>query len=344
MLRIICFSIFAALFVFAPATVHAQQNRRERAELAVTDLTQVDGDFHYQGEYAGRVRGRFGEGPVGLQVVALGGGRFQAMEYRGGLPGQGWDRRTRESYTGVIDGDFLRLSAPGRNVTIQIGRVVIRDLNGRQLGVLDKVRRSSPTLGALPPRGATVLFNGTSTEHFTNAKITEDGLLMPGTMTSKPYRDFRLHVEFRTPYMPFAREQGRGNSGVYIQERYEVQILDSFGLTGEFNECGGLYRFKAPDLNMCLPPLIWQTYDIYFRAARFDGSGQKIANAVITAMLNGVGVQNNVQLQNKTGGGKQEGPDDRPILLQNHRNPVHFRNIWIVDYSPGARATTVAAR
>jgi hypothetical protein len=243
-----------------------------------------------------------------------------------------------------MDGDFLRFSAPGRNVTIQVGRVVIRDLNGRQLGVLDKVRRSSPTLGISPPRGATVLFNGGSTEHFTNPKITEDGLLTAGAMTSRPYRDFRLHVEFRTPYMPQAREQGRGNSGVYIQQRYEVQILDSFGLTGEANECGGLYRFKAPDLNMCLPPLTWQTYDIYFRAARFDAGGNKVANAIVTVVLNGTGVQNNVQLQNKTGGGKPEGPEDRPILLQDHRNPVQFRNIWIVDYSAAPAAAVAAAR
>lgn len=343
MLRVFRFGILTALMICAPAISLAQQNQRNPARLAVTDLAQVDSDFHFQGEYSGRVRGRFGEETVGLQLVALGDSQFQAMEYRGGLPGQGWDRRAREKYAGVMDGDFLRLSAPGRKVSVQIGRVVVRDLNGRQLGVLEKVRRSSPTLGASPPPGAIVLFNGASTERFKNAKITADGLLMPGPMTTEPYRDFRLHLEFRTPYMPYAREQGRGNSGVYIQERYEVQILDSFGLTGEFNECGGLYRSRSPDLNMCLPPLTWQTYDIDFRAARFDASGKKIANAVLTAMLNGVGVQNNVQVPNKTGGGKQEGPDDRPILLQNHTNPVHFRNIWIIDYSRSRPTTTVAA-
>ena len=69
---------------------------------------------------------------------------------------------------------------------------------------------------------------------------------------------------------------------MYIQQRYEVQILDSFGLTGEPNQCGGLYRQQPPDINMCYPPLAWQTYDIYFRAARWDGQGNKIRNALIT--------------------------------------------------------------
>jgi hypothetical protein len=311
---------------------------------AITSPAEADSDFHYQGEYVGRVRGRFGEDTTGLQVVALGGGQFQAMEYRGGLPGQGWDLRTRETYSGAMDGEFLRFAAPGRKISIQVGRAVVRDLNGRQLGVLDKVRRVSPTLGASPPPGATVLFDGGSTEHFRSAKITDDGLLMAGTTTAQPYRDFRLHLEFRTPYMPYARGQQRGNSGVYIQERYEVQILDSFGLTGEANECGGLYRYRAPDQNMCLPPLAWQTYDIEFRAPRFDASGQKVASAIITVMLNGVGVQNNVQPPNKTGGGKPEGPDDRPIQLQDHRNPVQFRNIWIIDYSRAPLSTVAAAR
>jgi len=343
MSRIQSLTIVCALTLLAPATICAQQDQRDLARLAITDLTQVDDDFHFHGEYSGRVRGRFGEESIGLQLVALGGGQFQAMEYRGGLPGQGWDLRTRESYVGALDGEFLRLAAPGRKLSVQIGRVVVRDLNGRQLGVLNKVRRSSPTLGASPPPGAIVLFNGSSTEHFTNAKTTPDGLLMAGATTAQPYRDFRLHLEFRTPYMPYARGQGRGNSGVYIQQRYELQILDSFGLAGEFNECGGLYRSRAPDLNMCLPPLTWQTYDIDFRAARFDASGKKIANATLTAILNGVGVHNNVQVPNKTGGGKPEGPDDRPILLQDHRNPVQFRNIWIIDYSRGRPITTVAA-
>src|SRR5690606_15960093 len=107
---------------------------------------------------------------------------------------------------------------------------------------LKKVHRRSSTLGLQPPSNAVVLFNGTSTEQFVGAKITEDGLLMEGPATRDPVGDFRLHLEFRLPFMPAARGQARSNSGVYIQRRYEVQILDSFGLEPQFNDCASLYR------------------------------------------------------------------------------------------------------
>jgi hypothetical protein len=140
-----------------------------------------------------------------------------------------------------------------------------------------------------------------------------------------------MHLEFRTPYMPRARGQGRGNSGVYIQERYEVQVLDSFGLDGADNECGSLYKQRAPILNMSFPPLSWQTYDVDFTAPHFDATGKKTRNAHITVRHNGVIVQNDVEITSKTGAGAAEGPNPRPIKLQDHGNPVHFRNIWIVE-------------
>lgn len=133
--------------------------------------------------------------------------------------------------------------------------------------------------------------------------------------------------------MPFARGQSRGNSGVYIQQRYELQILDSFGLEGVENECGGIYKQIRPQLNMCLPPLSWQTYDIEFQAARWSSSGEKIQNARITAYLNGVAIHYQREVKAKTGAGKEESPEPRPILLQHHGNPVAFRNIWLVPQS-----------
>src|SRR5206468_5136813 len=130
------------------------------------------------------------------------------------------------------------------------------DNAGRELGRLVKMERRSPTMGLRPPINATILFDGRSTDQFQpGAKVTPDGLLMAGVMTKMPVDAFHLHLEFRTPFMPTATGQARGNSGVYIQRRYEVQILDSFGLEGAFNEAGALYRQTPPDLNMALPPL-----------------------------------------------------------------------------------------
>ena len=113
-----------------------------------------------------------------------------------------------------------------------------------------------------------------------------------------------------------------------------MQILDSFGLNGEPNQCGGLYRQQSPDINMCYPPLAWQTYDIYFQAARWDGQGNKIRNARITVVHNGQPIHWNYSIPAKTGAGKAEGPQAMPILLQDHGNPVHFRNVWIEVYEP----------
>ncbi|UCG47616.1 MAG: PmoA family protein [Phycisphaerales bacterium] len=148
--------------------------------------------------------------------------------------------------------------------------------------------------------------------------------------TKRAFRDFKLHVEFRTPDVRSSvGEGGRGNSGVYIQKRYEVQILDSFGLSPKNNECGSLYKFRAPDWNVCKKPGEWQTYDITFYAARFKG-GEKVRNARITVVHNGVVVHNDVELEDKTGAGDPEGPAGGPILLQDHKNAVCFRNIRIV--------------
>ncbi|HMC10549.1 MAG TPA: DUF1080 domain-containing protein, partial [Pirellulaceae bacterium] len=190
----------------------------------------------------------------------------------------------------------------------------------------------SATMGLMPPSNATVLFDGRSTDQFQpGAKVTPDGLLMAGVMTKTPVQGFRMHLEFRTPFMPTARDQARGNSGVYIQRRYEVQILDSFGLDGAFNEAGSLYRQTPPDLNMAFPPLTWQTYDIWFTPPRFETDGKtKTANARITVLHNGIPVHWHREIIAKTGGGQQEGSQALPIQLQDHGNPVLYRNIWIV--------------
>ena len=319
-----CFLVIAA---GSHVTAHAQQ---------------ADPDFALQGEYAGTVYspGR-GSQPVGLQVVALGGGKFDAVEYAGGLPGGGWDRTVRRKLSGQAENGSLVLAGEGASYLVATNVARSLDQAGRETGRLVKQQRHSATLGLRPPAGAVVLFDGRRNEELPAAKITDDGLLLAGVLTKRPVDAFRLHLEFRTPYMPEARGQARGNSGVYIQQRYEVQILDSFGLEGVENECGGLYRQTRPDLNMCLPPLAWQTYDIWFTPPQFAEDGKtKTANARITVLHNGVAIHRHREITAKTGGGKAEGGDPLPINLQDHGNPVMFRNIWLV---PGQGDETYAA-
>jgi len=195
------------------------------------------------------------------------------------------------------------------------------------------------------PENAIVLFDGTDFSHWVHQdgkdikwEIVGDAMkVVPKTgsiMTKKDYRDFKLHIEFNVPEMPpDVKGQGRGNSGVYLQRRYEVQILDSYGLPAENNGCGSLYRVKAPDKNACKKPGEWQSFDIIFHAARFKGQGEnarKDKNARITVWHNGVLIHDDVEIPNKTGSGQPEGPEPGPILLQEHGNEVMFRNIWII--------------
>lgn len=190
-----------------------------------------------------------------------------------------------------------------------------------------------------PPVGATILFDGTSTAHWRQMDgsacrwTNEDGVLTVtkgDLITDRPYGDMRLHVEFKLPPSPTgATDQARTNSGVYIQQRYEIQILDSYGDPPLKNGCGAIYEQKAPDSNACLKPGEWQTYDIEFHQARWKKDGTKATNARVTVRQNGVLIQSDVAITAKTGHGDPEGPEPLPLKLQDHGHPVSFRNIWI---------------
>ena len=291
-----------------------------------------DPSYLLMGEFAGSITVAEGKTEtIGLQIRPLGKGEFQAISFFGGLPGQENHNPEATRMIGRLSGDFLILSGGPWAVFAEGGHCTLISRSGDKLGKLDRVVRRSPTLAAKAPEGAIVLFDGSDTDQFVNGQMTEDGLLIEGTDFKPMHQDFDLHLEFRLPYMPEARDQGRGNSGVYIQGRYECQILDSFGESPVFNGAGALYRYRAPIVNMSLPPLVWQTYDIRFTAPRWAADGTKIRNARITSWLNGVIVQNDVELQNKTGAGQEETPTLLPTKLQNHTDPVRFRNIWIID-------------
>ncbi len=296
---------------------------------AMTDPADAGSEYGFQGEYFGIVSGGYRRTQIGLQIVAGPDQQLRAVEYRGGLPGSGWDGSEKMYSSGAWDRSVAILRGDQRKIVIVNHEIWILSSTNTLRGIIKKVHRRSPTQGLLPPTGAEVLFDGHSTVRLQGGRLTATGLLKEGSETLDSVADFRLHLEFRTPFMPTALGQARGNSGVYIQERYELQILDSFGLEREYNFCGSLYKTRPPDVNMCLPPLAWQTYDIWFRAARFDGQ-KKIADARITVLHNGVKVHDNVAIPNKTGAGSPEGPEPRPIKFQDHHDPVRFRNIWLV--------------
>ncbi len=201
--------------------------------------------------------------------------------------------------------------------------------------VLEKVELESPTLGAKPPANAVVLFDGSdldawrpTPDHIENGAMR---IVSSRSFVSKQeFGDHKLHLEFRTPLEPEARGQGRGNSGVYLQGRYEVQVLDSFGDEPRDNLCGGIYEIATPLVNVCLPPTVWQTYDITFQAPRFNKNGKKTKDAEITVLQNGILIHDTVKIPRTTNGGiTDEEGEVGPLFLQDHGNRVQFRNIWI---------------
>lgn len=318
-----------AALALVPGESVAQDKKKNKANLTWTDPEKAkaeDPDFSLQGEYGFDEEGA----DWGLQVVALGDGRFDAYLLESGLPGLGWDRSKQR----------IRLSGTARALASEDGeiegsiadQVASIEVGGKAVD-LPRVERKSPTLGAEPPRGAIVLFDGTSADEWKNGKV-EDGLLPNSNITTKrTFGSYRLHLEFRTPYKPFARGQGRGNSGVYHQGRFETQVLDSFGLEGKMNETGGIYSIAEPRLNACLPPLIWQTYDVDFTAASFDVDGKVTEPARMTVKLNGVVIHEDQELPKTTTASplKAITPEPGPIYIQHHGNPVYYRNIWIVE-------------
>jgi hypothetical protein len=298
---------------------------------AVLSASEADADFAFQGEYSGSITVDGNSTTYGAHIVAMGKGRFRGVGYPGGLPGDGFLGGERIEGEGELKNGQVEFRNPDATAVIKDDVITIYDAGGNRLGEMAKQNRKSSTLGAKPPQGAVVLFDGTSADGFENGKL--DGpTLIQGITSKHKFQNATLHLEFLLSYMPEAREQGRANSGCYVQGRYEVQILDSFGLEGRNNECGGIYSVKAPSVNMCYPPLSWQTYDIDFTAAKFDATGKKTADARMTVKHNGVTIHNNVAVPKATTAAPLgEGPEPGPLYLQDHGNPIRFRNIWLVE-------------
>ena len=336
---------------------------RGGAYASIEEARQAGPDFDIQGEYAGTA----GDAKIGVQVIALGGGQFQAVFLPGGLPGAGWDGKNKILCQGKLeDGKVALTPAAGQRkymagspaqfsatqkfppqgqkdytAAIADGKLTGKTDTGETIEA-KKVSRASPTLGVQPPAGAIVLLpyekgKPPSLDEWTNQKwkAMDCGCMqvVPRTGSNSTKKRFpggwTLHVELKSPFQPASRSQGRGNSGVFPPGGREIQVLDSFGLEGLANEAGGIYKDHPSKVNMCLPPLSWQTYDVlYYPPKEGKPASYKVWH-------NGVVIHEKVELKGAGGGG---------LNLQDHGNPVAYRNIWFLPAKEGADPTPVPPR
>ncbi len=320
----------------------------QACQAAPTVTLDLASDFKFQGEYAG-ISDSSGV-KLGIQVVAKGQGAFSAVILSGGLPGAGWDEKTRVEQSGTLVGDSIVFAAQGASsysVTLMANGLSLKGKTPQgESFAFSKVERKSATLGLTPPPMAKVIFDGKDLSSFVNGSaVLDSGLLLPqgsassGAATLSTFGSFSLHLEFLVPFMPDRTGQARGNSGIYLQGRYELQILDSFGLdflrgdaVTAMRECGAFFEMAAPRLNMSFPPLRWQTYDLDFTAAEFSADGKtQIRSALVTVKLNGVLIHENRELPRNTLLGDVVGSGKGPLRFQAHGDPVKFQNIWVVE-------------
>ena len=312
------------------------------APKAPAPRSAVEPDDGIQGEYAGMYApaGQNAGVKVEAKVIGEGGGTFRVV----------LTEPLKVELTGKAEGKRVPLTGKAGDVewkgTIEGGQSLVAESKDGRADLKWFVRKS-PAEGEKPPAGAIILLpfeegKKTNLDAWVARKggpatwvPQDDGsvLIMGGgdIQTKQEFTNVRLHVEFMNPYMPTARGQGRGNSGVYPQSRYEVQVLDSFGLAPKDNECGGIYSVGAPKVIASLPPARWQTYDITFHAPTVE-NGKIVKPATISVVHNGIEIHKDVKIDHVTTagvGGPIKSP--APLMLQDHTNPVRYRNIWLVE-------------
>ena len=217
--------------------------------------------------------------------------------------------------------------------------------------VIEPATSSTQDAPGHAPSDAVVLFDGKDLSQWVSedgqpvkwkigegyfAVVAKTGLIH----TRQPFGDCQLHVEFSEPVPPTGESQERGNSGVFLHGLYEVQVLDSYqNKTYADGQVSAVYAQFPPQVNASRPPGQWQTYDIIFHGPRFDKDGKLLRPARMTVLHNGVLVQDNVELSGPTGHHVRPpykpGPDKLPLALQDHGNPVRYRNIWIRELAEG---------
>lgn len=290
---------------------YAQQAGKKATSTTWTDAktaTKEHSQFKWIGEY------KDSDGRHFHQVTLLSNKKFLVTSYPAGFPGRGWDKTTPHS------------------------KIHSQDELEKALSNTKKVYHQSPTIGLAAPKNASIVMPS----GFTHVK---GDLMIAGGKTKKEVGSFKMHLEFMLPFKPHRNpsNQDKGNSGIYIYNNYEIQVIDTFALDYSAKQhpikleskmtqwCGCLYKMKMADLNMCLPPLVWQTYDIEFTAPEFE-NGKKTKNAVITVLHNGVKIHDKVELKTGTGAGAKRKQLSRgPIYFQDHANPTVYRNVWLVE-------------
>jgi len=313
------------LWVIASFGLIGSANAREPLEMAA------------QGEYRGHLRVNGERTEVFAQIAAMGEGQFVArflttlterVQPIGVMSGQ-------------LDGGSVVFSGPdGWSAQLDIDG---QTLTGEPDLTMMKIFRASPTLAAPPPQGAVVLLGPQTTdltgkwtrwrEQDPNWNLRPGGaveaLRNHNLMSQREFGDAIIHVEYWQPLQAAQRDQRRGNSGVYVQGLYEVQILDSFGIAGTDVDDGAIYEIATPIVNMSLPPGQWQTLDIKFTAARMDGD-QVSSHARMTVYHNGVLIHDDVEVNRPTRAAPYNAIRELGGVFLQGRCPIRFRNIWVL--------------
>ena len=287
-------------------------------------------DFSIQGEYHRKAS------PIGAQMVALGNGKFDLYVLEGGLPGLGWDKeKSRIKLTGNHEEGVVTFAANKGISALLEEKVLAIQRDGKDLVKVSRVERTSPTIGGESTQGCDRSFRRHKCR--TLGKGSDERRSPASHRHHQQTEVQRLPTPPRIPHPPTSPSHAANNvatAASTLGGRWETQVLDSFALDGKMNECGGIYSISEPDVNMCLPPLTWQTYDVDFTSAKFDANGKRTAWPRMTVKLNGVIIHNDRELpKDLTTAAPGKGPlkdEALPVYLQNHGNPVVFRNIWVL--------------
>ena len=347
-------SIFSAAVLAAAmvGSVFAQEKKNEYVSVDEVKAVADDyRDFQIQGEYVWYAGGKV----FACQCIANGDGKFTVVGFPGGFPGMGWHaKEARIYYEGGIEGNEVilrptKMDLEGQNnlpmmeshkddiTKIDLaGTTMTFCVPGKPDRIAKKFVRPNDRVGVVED-GAVILYDGTAKDK-TNTdniasyrKINEETGAMFAEFVTKELekgKECLVHVEFMLSFMPRAKGQARSNSGVYLYEAYECQVLDSFGLRGENNECGGFYQQKRPLANAVQSPLTWQAYDFHIIPAKYE-NGKKVANAKVDVALNGILIHDGLEISGHTPGRKAEADEARGIYFQGHGNNVQYRNIWV---------------